>query len=434
MSFKEFGTLVEEKPSQFKEFGSLAEENEEPNRLKSIAKESGRHITRSASRAIESLVGLPGDILRTGEMGASLLEKGAGKIREKIGLKPLESATKKPSIPGSSELRELSTKLFGDIVKPQSQTESFIDDIVSDASVLAIPVKGKIPFIRSIGTALAGNVAAKGAEMLGAGEKGQSAAKLGTFFLSGLTGKGTVKKFWNEQYNLAEKAIPEGAVLDANKLDRQLDKLSHELKKGGIETPSQKFVEKPLNDLKKVISEGELKVEDAVVAKKKINELREGLFEEVKGRAPRKYARTKINDLAKFLDESLEKYGKENPEFYKPYKAANEAFGGYYQSKRVGNWISRQIPFGKLGKGSLLILEAIFQPASLKATLPAFAAFKGGELLTRMFKNPTLRQYYGNLMKDAVKENTSGFLKNLKSMEKEIQEKDPDIFEDLTRE
>lgn len=394
-------------------------------------KESGRHLARSTSRIIESLVGLPGDVMRSAQAASTFVGKGPEKIREKIGLKPLNKEIAKPSIPGSQELKEMSTKIFGDIVVPESETESFIDDIVSDASVLAIPVKGKIPFIRSIGSAIAGNVASKGAEKLGAKEGGQTAAKLGAFFLSGLAGRGNVKKFWNQQYSLAEKAIPEGAKLDAFKLDRQLDKLSHELRKGGIETPSQRFVEKPLKELQKIIYDGELRVEDAVAAKKKINELRSGLFEEVKGKGGQKYARTKINEIANFLDESLEKYGKQNPDFFKHYKAANEAYGGFQESKRVGNWINSKLPFGKLGKHGAIILEAIFKPASLKVALPALGVLKGGEIVTRMFKNPTLKRFYGNLMKDAVNENKFGVLKNLKSMEKEIEKNDPELFDSL---
>lgn len=433
MSFKEFGTIVEkapEKRQEFPEFGTIVESEKSP--VKQVLKETGRHVARTASRFGESLLGLPGDVLRTAGVGVKGLEAGASKIREKIGLSSRESTIKEPNIPGSQELKELSTKLFGEIVQPQSLKESFIDDIVSDASVLAIPIKGKIPFLRAIGNSIAGNVASKGAEQLGAGEKGQTAAKLGTFFLSSLTGKGNVKKFWNEQYGLAEKAIPKEATLDAFKLDRKLDKLSSELKKGAIETPSQKFVEKPLNELKKAIIDGELKVEDAVAAKKKINELRAGLFDEVKGSGGQKYARTKINDIANFLDESLETYGKENSKFYEHYKAANEAYAGFHQSKKVGKWINKAIPIGKLGKPAIILLEGLFKPAFLKSTIPAFAAFKGGELLTRMFKNSTLRNYYGNLMKSAINENTSGFLKNLKGMESEIKNSDPDIFDSLT--
>jgi len=398
---------------------------------KSILSEVGRHAARTGSRIVEAAVGLPSDILQSVDVGAKALEKSAGKIREKIGLKPLISEERPKGLPGSQELKEFSQKIFGDIVTPQSKNESLIDDIVADATVLAIPVKGKIPFIRSIGTAIAGNVAGEGAKQLGLSEKWQTVAKLGAFFLSGLAGRGSVKKYWNNQYELADKAVPKGAKLEAFKLDRQLDKLGSELRKGGIETPSQRFVQKPLKDLQKTIRDGEMRVEDAIVAKKKINELRSGLFEEVKGKGGQKYARTKINEIAKNLDETIENYGKENPQFYKHYKAANEAYSGFQQSKKVGNWIKRAIPYGKLGHGSLFLLEAIFKPAILKGTLPALGALKTGELLARMFKNPTLRQYYGNLMKDAINENKAGFIKNIKGMEKEIEKKDPDLFDSI---
>lgn len=392
-----------------------------------------RHITRTASRIGESLLGLPSDFLQTAQLGARGLEKGASAIREKIGLQPLDSQLKKEPSIGSEDLKRYSEKIFGDIVKPQSEGEKLLDNIVSDAAVLAIPFKGKIPFIRSIGTALAANLAEKGAEKLGLGEKGQIATKLGTFFLSGLTGKGNVKKFWNEQYKLADKSIPSKARFNASNLDRKLDKLSVNLSKGGIETPSQRFITKPLEEIQSVIHNGEMRVEDAIAAKRKINELRSSLFDEVKGKNARKFARTKINDVAKYLDEALENYGKENPTFYKHYKAANEAYGGFQQSKRVGRWINRAIPLGKMGKTGLLILESLFKPTTLPYTVGGFTAIKSGELLTRMFKNPTLRRYYSGLMKSAINENKTGLIRNLRGIEKEMQKNPEDWEEFLTR-
>ena len=427
MNFPVFGELIEEetKPQDFEIFGELIEEKP------SIPSEIGRHTARTASRVGETILGLPGDITRAAGLGAKGLEKVASGVREKIGLTPIKSTERPPGIFGSQELREFSKKVFGDIVEPQSKKEKFIDDIVSDATALAIPLKGKIPFLRSIGTAIAGNLSSEIAEKFGAQEKGKTAAKLGTFFLSGLTGKGNLKKFWNEQYRLADESVPSKTRLNANKLDRKLDKLSKDLRKGGIVTPSEKFVQKPLKELKRIIHDGELRVEDAVNAKKKINELRSSLFDEVKGKSAQKFARTRINDISNYLDETLALYGKENPTFIKHYKAANEAYGGYQQSKRVGNWISRAIPFGNFGKGSLLIAEAIFKPASLKATVPAWGLFKMGELVTRMTKNPTLRNYYVNLIKNAINENKSGFIKNLKGMENEVKKNEPDLFQNI---
>lgn len=397
---------------------------------KSPLKETGRHLARSAARVGETLSGLPGDIISIPKkIAASAIGKISGKPTEEI-----EKKFKGFGPPSSHEINKLTTQIFGDVITPQNEKEKLSDDIVSDAAALAVPIKGKIPFIRSIGTSIFANLAQKGAEKVGIGEKGQVATKLGAFFLAGLTGKGNVKKYWNKQYELAEKAVPADATFSAGKLERQLDKLESELKKGGIETSSQKFVQKPLEELRRTIDFGEMRVEDAIAAKKKINELRSSLFDEVKGKAARKGARTKINQIANFLDQSIEQYGKENPTFYEHWKNANEAFGGFQQSKRVGRWIARTLPINKLGKGSILIAEAIFKPATLPLTLGGVAAFKGAELLTRMFKNPTLRKYYTNLMKSAVDENKTGVLRNLSRMEKELKKNDPDIFDQLISE
>ncbi len=392
--------------------------------------ELGRHTARTASRIGETLAGLPGDIGRLLQAGAGAAETQAAKVREKIGLKPLKEIRAPPGLPGSQELKDLSSKIFGEKVLPKTKTEAFIDNIVSDAAALAIPLKGKIPFIRSIGTAIAGNLTQKGAERLGLGEKGQTAAKLGAFFLSGLTGKGNVKKYWKEQYKLSEEAVPKNTKVETFKLERKLDNLSRKLEKG-ITTPSKSFVSAPLNNIRKKIKKGTVKIDELIQFKTDINELRGKLYKDLTGKQSINYAQGKINDLSALLDSELAAYGKENPAFLEHYKNANEAYAGFNQSKRVGRWINRQLK--GIGKPALLLIEGMF-PKLVPASAAAFVGLKGGEMITRVMRNPTLRRFYGNLVKDAVKENTGGFVKNLRALEKEIKKSDPDIFDKLTSE
>jgi len=413
--------FVLDKPSAapFEGFEEITEE------VPPFKEELGRHAARTASRIVESVGGLPGDVGRLLQTGAEALGTQAAKVREKIGLKPLKERKAPPGIPGSKELRDLSVKLFGKKVLPISKKESFIDDIVSDAAVLAIPVKGKIPFMRSIGTALTGNLGVKGAEALGFEEKGKGIAKLGAFFLSGMLGRGNVKKYWNQQYRLAEKAIPKNIKVNTFKLERKLDNVSREIGKG-ISTPSKTFVKTPLNDIRKKIKTGRVNVDELVQFKKDINELRGKLYKDLTGKQSIKYAQGKINDLSALIDSEISAYGKQNPTFLQHYKNANQAYAGFAQSKRVGNWINRHLK--GFGKPAILILEGLF-PKLLPASAITFVGLKSGELLTRVMRNPTLRRFYANLMKDAVKENIGGFVKNLRAMEKEIKKSDPDIFD-----
>lgn len=389
-----------------------------------------RHLGRTASRIGESVLGLPGDVLRTGQLAARGLEKGAGRIRRTLGMAERETGLRQPGIPGSEELKNLSQKIFGEAVTPQTAGESFVDDIVSDASVLALPIKGKIPFIRAIGTAVAGNVGEEAAKRLGAGQKGQAAAKLGSFFLAGLMGRGNVKKYWNQQYRLAEEALPADAKIDSFLLDSRLRKIERELERG-ISTPSKNFVKRPLEQIRKKAIRGEVGIDELIEMKKDINELRGSLYKDLTGKQSIRYAQGKINEVANLLDSEIQRYGKGNPKFLSHYKNANDAYAGFNQSRRVGNWIGKQIK--TIGKGPILILEGLFRKL-IPASGVGFVGLKAGELMTRITRNPTLRRFYSNMMKDALKENSAGFLRNLKSLEKKLKEEEPDIFSRIQEE
>lgn len=425
MSFPEFGEIISRKEEvDFPQFGEIIEESETSFQPPSLKEEVGRHALRTASRVGESLVGLPGDILNIPKRLAST---GLGKIpgveKEKV-----SKALKSIGPPSSEEIKDLSFKIFGEKVIPQNKTERLADDIVSDASVLAIPVKGKIPFLRAIGTAAGANLAEKGAEMLGVGEKGQAAVKLGTFLLAGLTGKGNVKKYYSKEYELAKDSIPKNTKVQAFGLDRQIDHLERNLTKG-ISTPSKKFVLNPIKEIRNKIKKGTVKVEDLIEIKKDLNEIRGSLYKDLGTKQSVKYAQGKINDLATLLDDQIAEYGKSNSKFLSHYTNANQAFSGFQQSKKVSNWINKVLPFKNMSKGKLMILEAIFKPAALAVSVPAIGVLKGSELLARVFRNRSLRSFYGNLMKDAVKENRTGVLKNISKIEEGLKKEEPDLFD-----
>lgn len=434
MSYPIFGEVVEEVEDEKPSYPIFGEPFDEKAAFLSettpqkILPETKRHILRSLSRGAETLLGLPSDILQTAQLGARGLEKGAAKIREKIGLKPLDIKESPPGLPGSQELRELSTKIFGKTVTPQNEAETFADEVISDAVTLALPIKGKIPFLRSIGTAVAGNIAQKGAEKLGIGEKGQIGAKLGTFFLAGLTGRGNVKKYWTEQYKKAQEAIPSREMVPTFRMERNLDKIQRELSKG-IETPSKKFVLSPLNNIRKKIKTGRANVEDLIEMKKNLNEIRGKLYKDLTGKQSISYAQGKINDLANALDSEIAQYGRKNPTFFSHYKNANEAFSGFQQSKQFSRWLQQHI--NKIGKPTLILAEALF-PKLLPTTAVGFVGLKGGELLTRVFKNPTLKRFYLNVLKTSAEGNFPSALKNLNKMKKEMEEKEPEIWQSLS--
>lgn len=386
----------------------------EKNNIQETAKQKiGRNTARSFARAAESVLGLPGDILS---------------LPKKLLPEPLKKA---PifglNLPSSDELKDLNQKIFGNILKPQSEGEEFSDEIVSDAASLLLPIKGKIPFLRAIGTSIFTNSASKGIEALGGSKDAQTAIKLGAFFLSGLTGKGSVKKFWTKKYDEAIKNIPSGDKFNAVKLQNDLNSLGKELIKG-ISTPSKSNVLKSVNEIKNKIKKGKLPVEEAVEIKRNINELRESLFDEIKNKTARQGAKVKFNEVSKYLDDSLREYGKTNPAFYKPYEIAQEAYGGFQQSKKVGNFISKILGKSKVSPTTALLIKQVFFPSNILSTAASagagYGVLKTGELITRFFKNKTLNKYYIDLIKNAIKENSAGTIKNINKINKEIENED----------
>ena len=253
-------------------FESLQEEKP------SYGQEALRYGTRSASRAIETAAGLPGDIL-------SLIQQGVGYGAEKLTGNELigEAIRKGPSsiesdeftpgtVPTSGELKELSEGLTKGYTAPKNELERFSDEVISDITSLALPVKGKIPFLKSIGLALGANAAKEGAKAFGGSETTQSAVKLGSLFLGGLgTGK-KAKTYVQDLYEKSKQSIPKNTMFETGSLLNNLKKTETELTKG-IPTPTKDIVLKSLKDIENKAAGGAMPFEDLVQAHHDINEV-----------------------------------------------------------------------------------------------------------------------------------------------------------------
>jgi len=133
---------------------------------------------RKVARAGEAAGGLPGDIL-SGAFGLGNYATGGAvptyeKIQEKLPL----------SLPTSTQTRESLKKVTGGYLEPEEGKDSFLDNVVSDLATFLTPAgsgKAKVgkAALKAAGIkAFGGNIAAKGAEALGAGEQGQALTKL----------------------------------------------------------------------------------------------------------------------------------------------------------------------------------------------------------------------------------------------------------------
>lgn len=354
-------------------------------------KEVGRHTARTASRIAETIGGIPGDI-------SSLIQSGvfAG-LESLVGHKTSEEAKKAAKYqraPTSGQLKEISQKITSGFTKPQGDIEKLSDEFAETAASLLGPIK----FRKSLAVALGSTGAKKSAEILGVGEGGQEASKLGTmFFLSAINPKGAMN-YATSQYDKAAQ-LSKGSSIKALPLKLKLNEMIKELSHG-VTTPGKTSVIKPAKELLDKVNNGKILVKDLTEAKRNINTLM-GDPTILKGE------RKLYKHLASIVDSGIKPYEKINPEFSKAYRPANEIYGAVMQGNKASKYIS-QVLGGKSVLGATLAEAALGHPEAIIPSLAGAAGIHGAartvDFFQRLSKSPELRKYYRNVLIAAAKE------------------------------
>lgn len=380
--------------------------------------ESARHIGRSASRAVETVAGLPGDIV-------NLALNAPAKAAELItGEKVPESAMKiaRAFIPGamaptSSELREVSKTAFNGYLEPKNEKEKFSDEIVSDFASLLIPVKGKIPFVRSMLSAIGGNVLKKGSELTGLPDWASQTAKIGSMFLISAYNPKGAEKYVNNLFSSSRERLPKNAKVGAQDLLKDLSKVEKELSRGGSAAYKNPSLTK-IKEIKGKIKKGNIPVDDLTQFKIDINQARSALYKNTElTKSSEKMAKRYLDQVAASVDNSLNQYAKTNPKWGELYQSANEGFGAINQSKKFVRNLTGFATKHPYAAGAAIIGKLVFTPKTAIVAGLGYSAIKAGEVMVQIAKNKTLRHYYQELVKSTLKNNSSEIAKNLKKLD-----------------
>jgi hypothetical protein len=392
----------------------------EPPKEESFGHKVVRHTARTAARAGEAIVGLPGDI-------ASGALRAGNWLAEKLKMNPMDAEEMSKildKLPTSQNIRSLHERVTGDYLKPQGKAEEISDEFVQDLSTLLIPVKGKIPFVRAFGTAVAGNLAKEGAAAIGGSEGTQQATKLGAMVLTSLINPKSANKYKDMLYSEADNLVHKNATVSARNIGSEARSLIRDLKKGGSAASKTPTMTKAEEILKR-IKGGRIEVKELTEFKKTINEARGSLYKDINlDKAGRKAGLANLNRASKIVDNGLKEYGKANPAWEKLYRSANEAHGAIVESQKASNWIKRQIPHLKYPGTVGLIAETILAPGKAAATVAGGAATIGGvkayELSHRILNSPVLRKHYMNVWKAGLEENAKAFAHNAQKLDSEV--------------
>lgn len=375
---------------------------------------------RTLARSGESIVGIPGDI-------SNLLLT--------LGNKGIETVTGKESplprslpIPTSENIREYVTKpLTGQYLEPSNSGEQFYDDVISDAAVIFLPVKGKIPFAKaltgSLGKSLIGNAAQWATQQVTGSPLAGTAAKIGAVALGNtIAGRRELTQLKNQSYIKAFENIPGKRPINVNKTKEVIDNLRKQVTKSDIK--DKKFIlERFESFYPNVDAIGDASLKDIINLKQDWNAyLRTENFTD-KGRAI-------LQQGVKALNSRIEKYGLKNKKFYEPYKIGEELTSGLqnanfvqkilqkspYLEKGIKNPLVKFLLYGGLHKASSYLSPTTLAlgAAGAGTAYGIRETAKAYQLLTR---SPIARKYYKDVVQAALDNNIKLLAKNVAKLD-----------------
>lgn len=423
-----------------------------------------RATTRTGSRIVETILGLPGDIASG---FTELAKQPAGFGLAGIGLKQLIGegnynrsigglATTPPvRLPGQRDLQDFSQGLTRGYTAPQSGIEETGDEVIKTLTNLLIPVGGSsnivrgnasrlspvaqqlMRFGRNLGSAVLGESAKEGVKLYGGSENAQELSKMGTLFLTGLTlprltGEANPENYLSSIYKSRDNLIPQGTLVPSTTVEQNLNNfVQQRLKRGGT-TPEKSQVLGVVNDFVDQIQSrgGHMEMQELIEMQRSINRNRANVMMAPLDKPGVRNARRLYGEASNIINDSIEGYlATINPESLQLHRQANAAWGTLMQSNKASEFIlnkAKSIPL-KTGLATLFGGGVFYNP-TLAAKGIAVAGIGAGitqtyKTLNRFLNDPTLRHYYNELIKNSLTENSIETTKYLKKLDEEYDKK-----------
>lgn len=392
---------------------------------------AGRLGAQGLSRAFETASGSVGDVL-SGALGATnYLTGGRTPTYEKFQEgRPLSPRT-------SSQIKRDIGSLTQGYTEPKDKVEEFYGDVVSDLTGLlggSALTGGKLPFKNSLLRSISGNLASETAGALGGGELTKAVSKFATMGLVG--GLGTRKelaKRAQENYARADelKETFKHKSFDAPKLNKFTKELLEEVS-FGVKTPEKKILKEALDPIQDAFFNNKININNAKSFKKDINQL-------IRNKSTPYEAKKTLGKISRMLLEPLEEAGKVYPEWYKNWSEAQKITEGLKSSEDIIGFISKHgklsqetkknlykftkagAGLGGLGSTAYSIFTKGLVPTLGTATKVGLGAKLGKDLvfkpLASMYKNPVIKKYYGDVIKNAARQNIPAMQRSLTKFE-----------------
>jgi len=388
-------------------------------------KDIPRHLARSGARIGETLAGLPADIA---EMGAKPLNWIAKQTKEHLGFgKPkTEEELSKISnkLPTSRKIREFGRKATKGYLEPTTEAEQIADDYLQLATSLAIPGPKAVGAGKVLqGLKKAGSLSGLatgtkyGLKAFGVDDATANVASFAALAIPGLLKGRNPRETVNQLYKEANSLLPHGAKISSEKIVPSMQGMLKILGKG-TKTPSKSAAIRTAEDIIEKSRSGMIDIEELTSFKRDINELMKD---------PELLRRSEkfLPKISHEVDELLENYGKQHPEWLQKYRLANHMFGGLERSKEASNFLGKYEKFIK--NPTTLLVLGLTPHVGISKVATGLAIQKGYEILHRIFTNKGLRSFYKNIVKEAGKENTKAIPHLLRQFDSKMDKEFPDF-------
>lgn len=400
----------------------------------------GRTGARTLARGAESILGLPGDILKGAEgLNNYLANKLTGEETHiplvnpnisKLANAGIEKLTGKSDVisknilPTSENIHGVTKQLTGEHLEPKTSGEEFYDQIIGDAAALFSPVKGKVPFAKAIGGALGrsaiGNTAQWATEKVTGSPLVGTGAKIGAMALAGtIGGRKQLNNLKNESYKDAFSKIPEKTKFDFKPEKQKLQKLADKFLKG--DHPDKKFIVERLNSIDSVVGGGKGAIEDVIDLKQDWNKY-------LSDPKLSKSNRSAIKQAVGIVNDGIKRYGSTNPEFFKPYQIAEELTGALQSTNYVQKVLS-SYPYLQDSVKNPIINKLLWVGAISSATQATIPSLVGAGVSTLgiresakayqlLSKSPLARKYYKDIIQSTLKNDIKAVARTLPKLDK----------------
>jgi hypothetical protein len=421
----------------------VVEENQEPiaQREMPVATVT-RGLARTAARASEAALGVPGDI------ASSLLSLGNLAYNKATGEQsPLGNVS--DYLPTSKNIKEYGTKtiekalLPKDYLEPQGEGEQLADNIISDFSSIIMPVGGALGLAgkggkiakgavksAAISSGL-GNIAGFLTKNITGNEGAAEGVKAGTMLLTSLVGSPRMINKAQELYEKAKGLVPETAQVTTKPIGDALNKIDKLLvgqkeNRGG--KALQSFLE---SEAHKIANTSSASVDDIIRFKQGFNKyLRENPSLRDVGDATKQ--------LREGINHTIDAYGKTNPSFLNAYRSADQLYSEALKSNKLQDFIASSTKKiaskGLKTKGVLQLLglgsyAAKALPALGAASVAGAVTYPIAEIYKRipgLLEKPAVRRYYAQTLKQAAKGSRPGVIKAVIGLDKAIEKEERD--------